>query len=211
MYINKLNIKLNLILIFLNKFNKSSKLTLLLLIIFIINSCNQIPFSKEKVGLEDIKIYLYGDFKRQEELSFFYFSKDGKPFSGIIESYYPSNKLRYQLEINEGLLEGQSVYYNSNGTIRWKTGFSHGIKSGKCESYNEIGENKVASNLELKPDQISYIDKHLNEVTPLTGYYSNAFELVLENVNSFYEIGLSGEGKKPLQDSTEEATATSEI
>jgi hypothetical protein len=183
---------------------------ILLIIIVVTGSCNQFPFGKEKIGLDQVSVYIYGNLKSNEEESFFYFSKNGKPFNGIIESYYPDKTLRYQLEIKDGLMDGKAVYYNTNKTIRWKTGFTHGIKSGECESNNESGENHVISSLEIKTEQVEYVNQHLNEVVPLSGIYSDSFELILENSQAFFKIGLSGEGKKPNYESTQEATATSE-
>ncbi|MDR1912530.1 MAG: toxin-antitoxin system YwqK family antitoxin [Helicobacteraceae bacterium] len=69
----------------------------------------------------------------------FYGDKEGKPITGVINSYYKNGKLASTLPYKNGKKEGTLKIYWESGKLKEETVFINGLKEGGAKGYNEDG------------------------------------------------------------------------
>ena len=68
-----------------------------------------------------------------------YYQSDGKLYSGVYKEFGPSNFLVSENNISQGLFDGLSLFYYSNGTKKEQRSYKEGKKDGLWINWNEQG------------------------------------------------------------------------
>ena len=109
----------------------SNKSTFLIYLIILMNlSCG-----KSKTNISDIEIIF--------ENNLISFTKDSKPFSGIIIELHDNNQIKMEMEVLNGFKNGNVVQYFSSGKTQTHSIFNNGKLFGKFASFHENGNEQI--------------------------------------------------------------------
>ena len=84
---------------------------------------------KSKTNISDIEIIF--------ENNLISFTKDSKPFSGIIIELHDNNQIKMEMEVLNGFKNGNVVQYFSSGKTQTHSNFNNGKLFGKFASFHE--------------------------------------------------------------------------
>ncbi|MBR9861073.1 hypothetical protein GYB22_10085 [bacterium] len=76
-----------------------------------------------------------------------YVNADGSDFTGIYTEYVDGLKIS-QVSISNGMLDGQALYYHSNGVVKQTGYFKAGEREGIWKEYNTNGVLTAMSHFE---------------------------------------------------------------
>lgn len=68
-----------------------------------------------------------------------YLDENGQPFTGIHMEHFPSGELKATYSIEKGELNGEVVYFHSNGQVEERGNYWNGSKDGLWEQWNSTG------------------------------------------------------------------------
>lgn len=111
---------------------KTMKQILILLSMMLLLGCNSKKdqtISDEEIKKVDGIVYQVGK---------------GKPFTGVVESKYLGESLKWNYE--NGVLNGVSKGYYENGNLKYEQNYKNGILDGKMKLYYENGKIEVDGN-----------------------------------------------------------------
>ena len=61
-------------------------------------------------------------------------------FDGICKVYYPDNTLMVTMQYSKGKLEGESIYYHTNGNLKKRLTYREDLLHGRAEVFDENGK-----------------------------------------------------------------------
>jgi len=90
--------------------------------------------------------FLSGAQNNVTEKNGLYLDSNGKPFTGTYQEYFENGQVKSQMEIVQGLLNGQVKVYFPSGELNEIRSYIKGEKSGRWETWNAQGVKVAEAN-----------------------------------------------------------------
>ena len=105
------------------------------------------------------------------------FTKNKKPFTGVIIEYYDNKKIKVKMNVSNGVKDGNLKQYYKNGKLQTYSTFDKGKLFGKFTSYYENGNERIVTYYNNDLRNGSFEEFFENQKLKLCGNYFNSLKI----------------------------------
>ena len=105
------------------------------------------------------------------------FTKNSKPYSGKIIEHHDNKQIKIEMEVLNGLKNGNINQYYRSGKIQTHSNFINGKLFGKFTSFHENGNEQIITFYNNDLRMGSFEEFHDNQKLKLCGSYFNSLKI----------------------------------